>query len=79
MPESTTFHVPACDGVVLTEPERSGEFAGRMPAGCSEVRWYDELFHEISHESPADRARVLDDLQTWLKSHVSPLETVAAG
>jgi alpha-beta hydrolase superfamily lysophospholipase len=73
----TLLQVAGSDSVV--KPERSREFAGRMPAGFSQLHWYDELFHEIYNESPADRARVLGDLQAWLKSHVSPTETVAAG
>jgi alpha-beta hydrolase superfamily lysophospholipase len=72
----TLLQVAGKDSVV--KPGRSREFAGLMPAGFSQLRWYDDLFHEIYNESPADRARVLSDLQAWLRSHLSLTETVAA-
>jgi alpha-beta hydrolase superfamily lysophospholipase len=71
----TLLQVAGRDAVV--NPDRAREFAAAMPAGYSHLCWYDELFHEIYNELPADRARVLADLQAWLRSQLSATETGA--
>jgi alpha-beta hydrolase superfamily lysophospholipase len=50
----------------LVDPEGSKQFAAAAPAGLCTLKIYDGLYHEIYNERPADRARVLVDLQDWL-------------
>jgi alpha-beta hydrolase superfamily lysophospholipase len=62
----TLLQVAGRDSVVVAA--RSRDFAQALPGGVGCLLWYDDLFHEIYNESPPDRARVLSDLQTWLKT-----------
>jgi alpha-beta hydrolase superfamily lysophospholipase len=62
----TLLQVAGSDSVVVAEKSR--DFAQALPTGVGCLLWYDYLFHEIYNEVPADRARVLADLQTWLKT-----------
>ena len=64
----TLLQVAASDSVV--RPEKSRQFAEAMPEGAATLRSYAGLFHEIYNESPAARARVLADLQDWLKTQL---------
>ena len=41
-------------------------FHERLPAGVGTLHVYDGLFHELFNELPADRSRVLADLNAWL-------------
>ncbi|HYN07548.1 MAG TPA: alpha/beta hydrolase [Vicinamibacterales bacterium] len=64
----TLLQVAGSDSVVV--PAKSRDFAQALPDGVGCLLWYEHLFHEIYNESPPDRARVLSDLQTWLKSQL---------
>ena len=64
----TLLQVAGQDSVVRAQ--RSREFAGKSPAQVTSLLWYDALFHEVYNESPADRARALADLQTWLRGRI---------
>jgi alpha-beta hydrolase superfamily lysophospholipase len=50
----------------LVRPEGSRQFSERAPKSHLTVHWYDGFFHELFNEPPAERAKVLADLDTWL-------------
>ncbi|MEO6269788.1 MAG: lysophospholipase [Lautropia sp.] len=50
----------------LIDVDSARRFHDRLPAGIATLREYPGLYHEVFNEFPADRARVLADLNAWL-------------
>ena len=51
----------------LVDPEGAREFAAALPPGRGTLLWYAPLWHEIFNEREPERARVLEDLQGWIR------------
>jgi lysophospholipase len=52
----------------LVDPDTSKNFLGAVGAADKELRWYDDLYHEIFNETT--REEVFTDLAEWLDQHV---------
>jgi alpha-beta hydrolase superfamily lysophospholipase len=62
--------------VLIQQGSRDTSFSGQQElldaigAADKTFKLYEGLKHEVYNELPADRARVLADLRTWLDSHI---------
>ena len=50
----------------LIDIGRARDFGAALPAGRLTLKVYEGLFHELFNELPAERARVLTDVNDWL-------------
>jgi alpha-beta hydrolase superfamily lysophospholipase len=55
----------------LVVPEGSRTFFRQLPKERTTLRWYDDMYHEVFNETPALRARALEDLTLWLDAQLS--------
>jgi alpha-beta hydrolase superfamily lysophospholipase len=51
----------------LVDPVGSRTFFEKTPGGRAQLKWYADMRHEILNETADRQARVLDDLEDWLK------------
>ena len=51
----------------LVDPAGSRAFFEKAPEGRAQLRWYEDMRHEIFNETAERRARVLADLGDWLE------------
>ena len=54
----------------VVKSDKADQFAQKIAEPLRTTHHYPELFHEVFNEREPDRARVLQDLQDWLKSKI---------
>jgi alpha-beta hydrolase superfamily lysophospholipase len=61
--------IAGADRLVVAEGSRT--FFEQLPKERATLRWYDDMYHEVFNETPALRARALEDLTLWLDAQLS--------
>jgi alpha-beta hydrolase superfamily lysophospholipase len=68
--KATNFHVPTLLLVAgddhLVDADGAKKLFAKLPKESATMHFYDNLYHEIFNETEAERAKVFDDLKTWL-------------
>jgi alpha-beta hydrolase superfamily lysophospholipase len=69
------IHIPILMQVagddLLVDPITSKNFFENVTSKDKTLHFYEGLFHEIYNETDNDRQRVLNDLESWLETHIS--------
>jgi alpha-beta hydrolase superfamily lysophospholipase len=69
------IHIPILMQVAgddrLVDPITSKNFFENVTSKDKTLHFYEGLFHEIYNETDNDRQRVLNDLESWLETHIS--------
>lgn len=69
------IHIPILMQVAgddrLVDPITSKNFFENVTSKNKTLHFYEGLFHEIYNETDNDRQRVLNDLESWLETHIA--------